>query len=125
MEMILGQLRYFGASLLWGIALMFLYDLLEVFRCKIRHGRLWLLLEDWLFWLVAAVFVFQMIFALNYGIIRNFFVLSLIGGMALYRAIVKRRVICGILSIISFVMRPYVWIAGKIRKKHGKSKKKP
>lgn len=124
MEMIIGQLRYFGASFIWGAALMFLYDFLEVFRCKVRHGRLWLLIEDWLFWLVAAIFVFQMIFTLNYGIIRSFFILSFIGGMGLYRVLVKRRLICGILSLIAFVLRPYVWIRGKIRKKKEKTEKK-
>lgn len=103
---------------------MFLYDFLEVFRCKVHHGKLWLLIEDWLFWLVTAIFVFQMIFALNYGIIRSFFILSFIGGMVLYRRIVKKRLICGVLAIISFVLRPYVWIRGKICKKSIKEEKK-
>ena len=55
MEMIIGQLWYFGASFLWGIVLMFLYDFLEIFRCRVRHGKLWLFIEDWIFWLVAAI----------------------------------------------------------------------
>lgn len=124
MEMITGQLLYFGASFLWGIFLMFLYDFLEVFRCKVHHGKLWLFLEDWLFWLLAAVFVFQMIFTLNHGIIRSFFILSFIGGMWLYRVIVKRKFVCGVLAVISFILRPYVWIRGKIKKKQEKKAKK-
>lgn len=125
MEMIIGQLRYFGASLLFGILLMFLYDFLEIFRCKVRHGKIWMFVEDWLFWLVAAVFVFQMIFALNHGIIRSFFILSFIGGMSLYRGLVKKRCICLVLAILDFILRPYVWIRGIIRKKRGTMCKKP
>lgn len=124
MEMIIGQLQYFGASFLWGIVLMFLYDFLEVFRCKVHHGKVWLFIEDWLFWLVAAVFVFQMIFALNHGIIRNFFILSFIGGMGLYRGLVKRRFICAVLAVISFICRPFVWFRKKICLKKEKRKNK-
>ena len=124
MEMIIGQLRYFGASFLLGVLLMFLYDFLEIFRCKVRHGRVWLFVEDWLFWLVAAVFVFQLIFALNHGIIRSFFILSFIGGVSLYRGLVKRHFICGVLKVLDIVFRPYVWIRGKIRKKREKCEKK-
>ena len=123
MEMIIGQLQYFGASFLWGIVLMFLYDFLEIFRCKVHHGKFWLFIEDWLFWLVAAVFVFQMIFALNYGIIRSFFILSFIGGMGVYRGLVKRRFICAVLAVISFICRPFVWIRKKISAIKGKAKK--
>lgn len=116
MEMIIGQLQYFGASFLWGIVLMFLYDFLEVFRCRVHHGKVWLFIEDWLFWLVAAVFVFQMIFALNHGIIRSFFILSFIGGMMLYRGLVKRHLICAVLAVISFFCRPFAWIRRKVRR---------
>lgn len=123
MDMIVGQLQYFGASFLWGLVLMFLYDFIEVFRRKIKHGRIWLFFEDWLFWSVAAVLVFQMIFALNNGIIRSFFIASFVAGMAVYRKVVKERVINGILAVISFIFRPYVWILQKIQKIRKKSLK--
>lgn len=120
MDMITGQIQYFGASFLWGAALMFAYDFILVFRCKIRHSTAGRLVEDWLFWLTAAVLVFQMIFALNNGIIRSFFVASFVGGLFLYRLLVGRRLIRLILAILHAISRPYVWIrqkVGKIRKK--------
>lgn len=123
MEMIIRQLWYFGASFLWGLVLMFLYDFLEVFRRKVKHGRIWLLVEDWLFWAVASILVFQMIFALNNGIIRSFFIVSFVAGMVLYRKVAKEHVINAILAVIAFVFRPYVWILEKIRKIRKKSLK--
>ena len=132
MEMIVGQLRYFGASFLWGVVLMFGYDFILVFRRKVRHGRVGRAVEDWLFWAVAALLVFQMIFTLNYGVIRSFFVASFIAGMVLYRKVVKDRFVRGAIACIDFVFRPYVWISGKIRnlwekrrKKNEKSSKNP
>lgn len=125
MEMIWGQLAYFGASFLWGVVLMFFYDFLEVFRHKVKHGKAARFIEDWLFWLIAAILVFQMIFALNNGIIRNFFILSFFVGMILYRKIVKDRVVRLILFIIHTIFRPYVWIQEKIRKKQKEKEKSP
>ena len=93
---------------------MFLYDFLEVFRRKVKHGRIWLLVEDWLFWAV---------FALYNGIIRSFFIVSFVAGMALYRKVAKEHVINAILAVIAFVFRPYVWILEKIRKIRKKSLK--
>lgn len=123
MEMIRGQIWYVSASFLWGVVLMFVYDFILAVRCRIRHGKLGTLLEDWIFWAVAALFVFQMIFALNNGIIRSFFVLAFIGGMYGYRKIAKSHVQRGILAVFSLFFRPYVWILKKIHKKRKKSLK--
>lgn len=125
MEMIWGQLAYFGASFLWGAALMFVYDFVEVFRRKVKHGKVARLIEDWLFWLIASILVFQMIFALNNGIIRSFFILSFFAGMLLYRKLVKDRVVRFVLYVIYTIFRPYVWILKKIHKKQKEKAKKP
>lgn len=124
MERIIGQLQYFTASLLWGVFLMFVYDFILAFRGKVRHGLSAKLAEDLLFWTVAAIFVFQMIFALNYGILRNFFVVSFVGGMFLYRRLAGNHVVRAITAIFGVFFRPCVWICKKISKimeKHTKS----
>ncbi len=123
MEMIISQLRYFFASLLYGILLMVCYDFLKIFRRCVRHGKILLWIEDWLFWCVAAFVVFQMVFALNYGMIRFFFVVSLIFGMWLYRKLVGEHLVSGICAIFAPVHRMYVWIKQKCGKKTAKSKK--
>lgn len=123
MEMIQGQLWYVGASLFWGVLLMFVYDFILVARQRFHHGKVWILLEDWLFWTVAALLVFQMIFALNNGIIRSFFVVAFVLGMYGYRKLAKKHVQKGIYNIFSVFFRPYVWVSKKIRKIRKKSLK--
>lgn len=117
MELILGQIWYIFASLLWGFFLMFLYDFILVFRGRKRRTKIRLFLEDWLFWAIASVFVFQMIFAINNGILRSTFVIAFLVGMTGYRKLVKKRVQIAIKAVFSFVFRPYVWILKKIKKK--------
>jgi len=123
MEMIQGQLCYVGASFLWGAVLMFVYDFILTARRRFPHGKVLLLVEDWLFWAVASLFVFQMIFALNNGIIRSFFVIAFILGMFLYRKIAKNHVQRGIYAVFALIFRPYVWILEKVRKIRKKSLK--
>lgn len=123
MELILGQIWYILASLLWGFFLMFLYDIILVFRGKKKCTKIRLLMEDWLFWAIASVLVFQMIFALNNGILRSSFVLAFLGGMTGYRKLVKRRVQKLLGAGFSFVARPYVWFVKKIKRKQKNSLK--
>lgn len=116
MEAIVGQLQYAMVSFLWGSFLVFIYDFILVLRRRKKHGILLLLTEDWLFWAIAALFVFQMIFALNNGVLRSFFVVAFLLGMITYRKLVKDRFQKLILTFFGIVFRPYVWILKKIRK---------
>ncbi|MCH5252830.1 MAG: spore cortex biosynthesis protein YabQ [Lachnospiraceae bacterium] len=103
--------------------MMFFYDFLEVFRRKVKHAKAVRWLEDWLFWAVAAILVFQMIFALNNGILRSFFVVSFVVGMVGYKKMAKGHVIDAVCAIITWIFRPYVWILKKIKKKNKKTLK--
>lgn len=123
MEKIIRQAWYFGAAFLWGCVLMFFYDFLLIFRCKVRHGRFLTLVEDWFFWGISAILVFQMIFFLNYGIMRSFFVVSFTVGMAVYKKVVKDRFVRLVLAGIRLVLRPFVWFYKKISGKRKKSLK--
>lgn len=116
MDMIINQIQFFVASFVYGFGLMFLYDFIGAFRLKVRHNLFAKWIEDWLFWLFAAVIVFQMIFAINYGSVRTFFVLAFLLGMGLYRMVWKNHVQKGILAVFTFLFRPYVWILKKLRK---------
>ncbi len=116
MDMIVNQIQFFVASFVYGFGLMFIYDFIGAFRLKVRHNTFAKWIEDWLFWFIAAVIVFQMIFAINYGIIRSFFVLAFLSGMGLYRILWKNYVQKGILAVFTMLFRPYVWILKKLRK---------
>lgn len=102
---------------------MFLYDFILVHRGTKKIGKIRLLIQDWIFWGIAAIFVFQMIFALNNGILRSFFIIAFLLGMVGYRKLVKNAVQRVIKAIVAFLCRPYVWIRKKAGKKREKSLK--
>lgn len=112
MEMISTQLQYFLASFLYGIFLFFLYDWLRIFRKIVPHARVADAIEDILFWLAASIFVFQMIFNKNNGILRVFFIVAFGAGMYAYRILAEDRFVEIMEKAIRWLMRPFQW-AGK------------
>lgn len=84
------EAEYFLSSFFWGIALLFLYDCIRIFR-RIKH-HIWIAIatEDCLFWGVAGIFVFHMVYERNYGIIRAFAAGAMGIGMWLYLVLISR-----------------------------------
>lgn len=80
------ELFFFGASILTGLALLWLYDVLCIFRRIVSHRDWVVSAEDFLYWCAAAVIIFRMIFETNDGVIRiHAFAGILIGVWAQWR----------------------------------------
>lgn len=120
MEMLIGQLRYAAASFLYGAALMLVYDLIRILRSFVKHNLVAKWAEDWGFWVAASVVVFRMIFALNFGIMRTFFVLAFFFGMWIYRRLAGDRPVKAGRKFFHILFLPIT----KIRQKVGKTNKK-
>lgn len=72
-------------SFLLGIVITFVYDLFRIFRRVIRHGILWISLEDLFFWILTAVGIFYLLHYENNGAFRWFAILGAGVGMFLYK----------------------------------------
>lgn len=83
-EIIWGQVLFVLASLCSGMLLIACYDVLRLFRWLIPHGRLWLWLEDTLYWCLASVPIFYLFFSYNEGVIRWYGLLGILVGAILY-----------------------------------------
>ena len=84
---------------------------------------------DTIYFLVAAVFVFQMVFLCNYGTLRIFFGIAFVMGAAACHVVLGRSVSTGILRVIWGIRRkiiqPCVRKCKRLLKKMKKTKKKP
>ena len=78
------QARLFLVTILLGGGLGILYDGLRIFRQMVRHSRLWVQVEDGLFWFLAVFLVFSIMLRASSGEIRFFSIFGLFGGMGLY-----------------------------------------
>lgn len=83
-KVIWGQVLFVLASLCNGMLLMAGYDVLRLFRWLLPHGKLWLWLEDTLYWCAASVPSFYLFFQYNDGVIRWYGLLGILAGAVLY-----------------------------------------
>ncbi|MFV0341647.1 MAG: spore cortex biosynthesis protein YabQ [Anaerocolumna sp.] len=115
---ILVELRFFGASVLWGVLLLVIYDCLRIERRLISHNSFFVAVEDIIYWMVASILIFRMMFNLNDGIIRGFSILAMLIGMLIYHHVFSGfivDVVSGILikiktilfKLIGYILAPF------------------
>lgn len=135
MEEIYQEGRFFLASLLSGIAILFLYDFLRIFRCVFPHKKWMIFWQDYIFWVLSGFFVFLMVYQVNKGSIRSFALLGMGMGMGAYHfgpSTAWVRLVSRILKFVlhifrkiyNFIKRPFVFLSKKCKKKKKKEMEK-
>lgn len=118
------QMQFFLMSILSGIILLVVYDILRIFRRIIKHSRVMVSIEDILFWILGSIFIFVMMFKQNNGTIRGFAIMGMVIGMFLYNFFlsiyvvnISSKMINLILSvikkIIGFILTPFKFVFRK------------
>lgn len=113
------ELLFLGSSVLVGMGLFFLYDILRIFRRILPHGNIWIGVEDFLYWIIFTGVVFVLLYRENDGMVRGFAFGGLLVGMACYYLLLSRLIvhcqvwiwkkILGIIGkVLGFFVRP-VW----------------
>lgn len=121
------ELQFFLISILWGAIILFVYDFLRIFHRIIKHNTVLLAIEDIIFWVVASVFIFAMIYNSNNGIIRGFSVIGVSLGMVFYHYTISNFIVNSITKLIKLLLTPftlaiklvqrfYCRVRGRIRK---------
>lgn len=105
-------------SILMGVFVSFIYDIIRIFRRVVSHNRIFLSIEDLGYWMFCAWEMFCLLYRESNGVLRWFAILGVALGMALYLLTVSRffvtyvsKAIKKLLSVIgkliSFLMRPF------------------
>jgi spore cortex biosynthesis protein YabQ len=100
------ELQFFLLSILWGGLLLLAYDVLRIFRRLIKHGIILVAIEDLIFWLLASLFIFTMIFQKNNGIIRGFSIIGMLLGIILYHFSISEWLVNSITKLIQTLLSP-------------------
>jgi spore cortex biosynthesis protein YabQ len=100
------ELQFFLLSILWGGLLLLAYDVLRIFRRLIKRGAILVAVEDLIFWLLASLFIFTMIFHNNNGIIRGFSIIGMILGIILYHFSISEWLVKSITKLIQTLLSP-------------------
>ncbi len=105
-------------SLLMGIFITFVYDLLRIFRRVVSHGQLLVSVEDLAFWVYCGAEVFLLMYHESNGTLRWFAVLGALAGMFFYRkaisplfvkytALLLTRLLGFLKKILSWLWKPF------------------
>ena len=66
------------------------YTVLRIFRRILKHNLFWISVEDLLFWIGSAIFLFVRIFQTSAGAIRWYFVVGVLTGGILTHEIIRK-----------------------------------
>lgn len=110
---IMNEAYFFGCCVLTGIVVIFVYDVLRIFRRVVSHGVIAIGFEDFIYWVGSSFFVFHMIYIRNDGIIRGFAILAIILGMLMYNVTISKflvKYVSMILNkVINIIVFPVKW----------------
>ena len=125
--------KQLGYAVIWGFELACFYDGLLIFRNTIRHKDIVIYMEDFIYWIFCAFFVFEHLYEIGDGYIRWYIALGVGIGMILYKLTLSKWIVKIvsyisnkikeiILKVIIFLMKPFYMLFSKLNKfiKYGK-----
>jgi spore cortex biosynthesis protein YabQ len=104
------ELRFFGASIFWGMLLLIIYDSIRILRRIVKHNEFFVGIQDILYWVTCSLLIFHMMYQQNDGIIRGFSILGMLLGMLGYHTILSDFLVKFISSIINKIINFFIRI---------------
>lgn len=97
-----------------GVLITFVYDLLRIGRICIRHSHFLISVEDFLFWVVCAIFIFLVLYCENDGILRWYCVAGAVVGMEIYRKCFSPYIVHFMSTVLKKAIDVVAWILRKL-----------
>ncbi len=119
-EIIIWELYYIRNCFLWGIFLALIYDLIRIIRIMFPHGVIVMAVEDFLYWLTAAMGMFAILYKEDDGKVRWFAIAAALTAMLLVNRFVSRYTVP---KIGNFLAKPLRFLTKTVRKLVDKLKK--
>ena len=107
---IVQEITFFLHSILIGLIITFAYDWVLIIRRLVKHGRLWMSVEDLIYWFACGIGVFYMLYRENSGVLRWFAVVGATLGMFFYKIILKDRFV----YIMSTYIHKMMWLIFRV-----------
>lgn len=92
-------------ALFTGMFIAFVYDGWIILRRVIPHKPFWESVEDLIFWIFCAVYVFLWLYRESNGTLRWFAVVGALTGMLLYKKTVSKLWVRGVTWLLSHIIR--------------------
>lgn len=80
-------------SIFSGVVITVVYDMIKIVRNVIPHDGFFIALEDICFWIFASLFLFSMLYKMNYGTVRWFAIAGSGLGMMAYKKLIGQYIV--------------------------------
>ena len=110
------ELELFFWSVVYGVGMLFLYDLIRGIRRGLEHGKILIAVGDLCFWVGISIFLFTRLYAANGGILRGYFFLGLLSGMLAYYGTISPWVVQFVSFLIKRLKMMVSWVKIMLRK---------
>lgn len=107
---IIHELYFLFHCFLMGILITVLYDILRILRRIVPHNIAVVSLEDFFYWIVCSLLIFEMLIRENNGVLRWFAVAGAMSGMFLY----KKTLGFLFVKYVSLLLKRILHLVGKI-----------
>lgn len=122
------ELILLAMSVYGGLVLALCYDAIRILRRIIKASVIRVIVEDVIFWTVAALFMFDILLKYNYGSLRYFVIIVTLGIMILFEWIIGRSMVDKVANLIrkilNTLLKPLKKLIGKIKLKISNNLKK-
>ncbi len=103
-EFVVTDAFLFLDALMCGMVIAVVYDILRIYRNIVPHFNLIVGIEDFIFWNIAGIYLFAVVFSTNDGIVRGFFLLGAVLGAFLYKKSIGEILVKYISNGINYLM---------------------
>ena len=87
------EAQFFFYAVGEGVGLVLFYDVFRILRRIVRHGNVWVGLEDIVYWVLCTIAVFLLLHEKNDGMVRAFAFMGISIGIVIYYLLFSRYVI--------------------------------
>ncbi len=99
------QLYVFGWAVFYGVMIGISYDLIRILRRIVGHSRVVVGIEDFFFWIIAGLFVFDYIFNTNSGSMRGFIFIGISLGILLYLMTLSKWIVAQVTKLLVYLIK--------------------
>ena len=108
-ETVTDPLLFFLASIVFGMGLLMVYDILRGIRRVFYHKRFFLIIEDMGFAVFTATVAFIFLCTYNDGQLRGFFFLGIVSGMIFYYRLCSQSILSAVIYITAKIKKTLTW----------------
>ena len=108
------EIQVFLEAAWYGMLITASYEILRILRRVIKHGDIWVGIQDFLFWVISGMIMFAMIFRCNDGVVRGYIFIAFLIGAYLYHQSISFWIVKYISKILNFILtfllkKPLKW----------------